>query len=224
MTLRISEIFTSIQGEGPKVGEPTTFIRFAGCNLRCPGWPCDSYFAIKPEYYVKGEWEDLYYTDVLARLPKEPRNVCLTGGEPLIQHSECLQALMDGLKVAHHTVEIFTNGTKVLPSRNHVYYTAVIDWKLPGSGEYDKFNFENLGLITQTDSIKFVISDEEDWRIARDLIEKHDLIRRCQVFVGTAWGKLSEGLLVGWILKDLPRVRLNTQIHKYIWDPNERRR
>jgi 7-carboxy-7-deazaguanine synthase len=227
--MRLSEIYQSVQGEGPRVGEPTTFVRFGGCNLRCPGWPCDSYFSVLPERHA--EWEITDPLAILSRIPQEPRNVCLTGGEPFVQPDICMKELCITLteRDLDHHVEIFTNGSRYIPNwmeNRTAALTLVVDWKMPGSGEFGTFREENLERMNINDSIKFVITDSIDFEIACGMIHKHRLADRFDVFVGVAWGKLPESTLVEWMLADLPcgKVRLNTQIHKYIWEPNERRR
>lgn len=225
--LKVCEIYQSIQGEGPHVGEPTTFLRFGGCNLRCPGWPCDSLFAVLPEY--NDSWEHAEGGTVLNRIPVEPRRVCLTGGEPLIQPADALTKLVDKLVDKGHLIDLFTNGTKELPNWTRWWQvTAIVDWKLKGSGNGDNFLTRNLDRMKSGDHIKFTIASREDYIEALGLISKYGLLMPSspRVIIGTAWKEFTEAELVELMLRDLPSglVRLNSQLHKYIWPPMERGR
>lgn len=224
--LRLTDLYTSVQGEGPRVGIPTTFIRFGGCNLRCPGWPCDTPYAIEPE-----QWKNdpvVTPDEILDRLDGIPRteNMCITGGEPFTQPAGPLHELVGLLCFRDHTIDVFTNGTRpisVWTRRSNV--VVVLDWKLQGSGEGRKFlsvREQNIRLLSDKDAIKFVVKDEQD------LQEAVDVWKRCQEhtfakwYIGAAWDKIHEVDLIDFIVCNGLPWRLNVQIHKYIFSPMER--
>lgn len=226
--MRLVEIYSSVQGEGPHVGQPTQFVRFGGCNLRCPGWACDTPFAIYPKEY-RHTWEPVSPTDLAERIPEYPKNICLTGGEPLLQPIDELEELAGTLIRAGHTVEMFTNGTRPLPVLRYLI-TYVMDWKLPGSGEdtNDPIRRQNIDRLHPWDAIKFVCLDYDDYTLAKELYTEYFLpiepIVRPQIYFGVVWSKLAEGELVEWILTDGLPVRLNVQMHNYLWPAQERGR
>lgn len=234
--LHVIEQFNSIQGEGPRVGEPTHFIRFAGCNLKCPGWPCDTQYAIDPKQYPK---EKLFRSPLEVFIQAERAitngmNVCLTGGEPCLQNAEDLECLLDLIK--SHTgvfVEAFTNGTLLPPPQIMTRINSfVIDWKLPGSGIVTKNAWlSQLKSLRPSDAIKFTIKDRADYDTAVELYWRtikpttlltHRSSRKQApvVFYGPVWGVIEVSELVEWVLKDGLPWRLNTQVHKYIWSPD----
>lgn len=226
--MRLSEIYTSIQGEGPNVGEPTTFVRFGGCNLRCSGWGegllpdgtvvpgCDTVFAVYPEW--SDDWEGVSAEEVAERVPESPKRVCLTGGEPLLQRSGDMEELVRRLLEAGHTIDLFTNGTRILPSwtqDNRV--TVVMDWKLTGSGEADSFNQGNLSrLVVDKDAIKFVCKDRNDFEEAL-LIIKNYANKLGTFYFAPVWNKLEPDTLSAWLATSFPQGKLNIQTHKYIF-------
>jgi 7-carboxy-7-deazaguanine synthase len=233
--MRVSEVYRSIQGEGPKVGLPTTFLRFAGCNLRCPSWPCDTPHAIFPEEYRK-EWttvspEELANEVITISAPGE--NICFTGGEPFLQHNAQLKWLTDHLQIADRGLECFSNGTLVIPEWAFEKIDFVIDWKLPGSGEIN-FNAEiflaNLHRAlgswqgAKRHSLKFTVASFDDFVKAVERLDANKKLEELQVFVGPVWGKVEPREVARWILEwyDLD-WRLNLQTHKYIWNPDARR-
>src|SRR5262245_9640738 len=114
--LRVSEIYPSVQGEGPHVGMQTTFVRFAGCNMRCPGWPCDTPYAIFPRLF-KDDSTFMEVGDIMNKVVElVPRHICITGGEPTIQNKSELSELGEILLVEGFTIDLFTNGTRTFPS------------------------------------------------------------------------------------------------------------
>ena len=234
--LRVSEIYLSVQGEGPNVGTPTVFIRFAGCNLRCPNWPCDTPHAIDPDKYRK-EWQRLTPAEIFQKVlnvaGKNTVNICYTGGEPFLQpHAELLQLtyfLRNSTKI--RDIECFSNGTIVYPNQftdlhSPSYIGFIMDWKLPGSGEITGHNnrFVNLGSIVAVNSnaIKFTIADRKDFDVAAHIW--YDYIRDMgiTVYAGVVWGKLENKTLIEWLLAEGLPWKLNVQIHNYIW-PREQR-
>ena len=175
--MRLTEVYTSIQGEGPNTGQQIQFVRFGGCNMRCPGWPCDTEFAINPEN--KDQWEKIDPIGVASRIKAYPKHVCLTGGEPLIQRSEDMRRLAESLTQDNYKIDLFTNGSQAIPIwslKNNV--TIVMDWKLPGSGEAATGVMqrgENIKFLQEKDAVKFVVKNSEDllaaidvWRTFRD--------------------------------------------------------
>lgn len=236
--LRLSEVYRSVQGEGPRVGLPTTFVRFAGCNLRCPGWACDTQHAIDPAMY-RHEWRQVEaekLMDEVIELSAPDSNICLTGGEPFLQPLEDLKEFVGDLVIAGRTVECFSNGTLRIPEWAFRDISFVLDWKLPGSGEGFKILSESLyetnlhtarAVQSQPDVygvdtvIKFTVADWEDFQIA---VERWGRLEEPSppVFVAPVWGKMDPKELVDWILEcDLP-WRLNLQMHKYVWPADER--
>jgi 7-carboxy-7-deazaguanine synthase len=226
--MRLSEIYTSVQGEGPRVGQPTQFVRFAGCNLRCPGWPCDTPFAIDPELYRK-EWLTVQGTDIARALRPWPRNVCLTGGEPLLQNDGDLRSLISYLKTQDYSVECFSNGTISYSPWlvDNVHF--VMDWKLSGSGEdfsneMENRRLDNLILLKTSKlahAVKFTIADPIDFDEARKAFHQYDL-GALEVFAGVVWGKMENKELVKLILEHEMEWRLNVQVHNHIWDRSQR--
>lgn len=240
--LRISEHYTSFQGEGPNVGTPTQFFRFAGCNLRCPGWPCDSQHAIDPKTY-RHEWSMVSAQEAVGMCVRQRQstgasNVCLTGGEPLLQNTVQLSEMVLELKRRGFTVECFTNGSLdcLDDLADHVDY--VMDWKLPGSGEFidvvtdqQLSNVQTLTLpqFNGRHVIKFTITDRTDFAVAAaryynylvDHIAGGPIIR---VYCGVVWDKMETSELAALIHKYKIPWHLNVQMHNYIWPPHERAR
>jgi len=238
--MRLSEVYTSVQGEGPNTGEPTTFVRFGGCNLRCPGWGtgtlpdgtvvkgCDTVFAVYPEW--RGSWETVTPEGLLDRIPEQPRRVCITGGEPLTQRTSDLNTFAEDLLVRGHHIDLFTNGTIFLKpflwAHRDLATTTVMDYKLPGSGERDAFHWGNLKYLSDKDVIKFVIKDEVDLAVAKETMEQMQEMKPQwgpQFWFGSVWGSDTAELVESINRMNLP-VRLNLQTHKYVWAPNARRR
>lgn len=224
--MRLSEIYTSVQGEGPGAGSMTQFIRFAGCNLRCPGWPCDTQHAIDPEKY-RHEWKNVNVDMLMALVNPYPRRVVFTGGEPFLQPREELLQLALELLREGYTIEVFSNGT--LQLGNWVTATnvrTIMDWKLSGSGEdpFGQQRLDNLRLLDSNDAVKFVIGSKDDFLQAKELWEEHiwNPQLKVQVYYGVVWGKLDTAKLVEWVQEDHLDWKLNVQMHNYIWDRDKR--
>lgn len=224
--LRLTDLYTSVQGEGPRTGVPTTFIRFGGCNLRCPGWPCDTPYAIEPD-----QWRHdpvLTPSEILERLdgimPTE--NMCITGGEPFTQPAAPLHELASLLSFRDHTIDVFTNGTRPLSSwvmRHNV--VVVMDWKLKGSGDSDKgqgVRRQNIKNLNSKDAIKFVVKDQQDLNEAVEVWKAHKSDTYAKWYVGAAWDQIHEVDLIDFIVSQGLPWRLNVQVHKYIFSPLER--
>ncbi|OPY39010.1 MAG: 7-carboxy-7-deazaguanine synthase [Methanoregula sp. PtaU1.Bin051] len=199
--MRISEIFYSIQGEGRNQGAPALFIRLAGCNLHCR-W-CDT------EYALTGG-EEMSADGILAEVSRaNPRLVCITGGEPLLQ----TDALIPVLKELHKrgiAIEIETNGTLDFASLQP-YATICMDVKCPSSGEESDLSL--LSKIRKEDSVKFVVSGEDDCRYAREVVSVHPV--KGQVFFSPVWGADTAPIVRYIIRNDLP-VRFQLQLHKIV--------
>lgn len=230
--MQVCEVYTSVQGEGPNTGRPITFIRFGGCNLRCPGWGtgelpdgtvvpgCDTVFAVYPEW--RDTWESKSVEDILAMVPEEPKHVCLTGGEPLIQRSKQLQELVDQLLYEGYDIDVFTNGTQLLPSwAFNPDVTVIMDYKLPGSEEWGSFNIGNAPLLGEKDAIKFVCKNTYDFDVACKFLQEHDI--RAQAWFAPVWDHMHPSQLADLVSNYYPEGRLNIQTHKYVWSPEARR-
>lgn len=225
--MRLSEIYTSCQGEGPGVGHMTQFIRFAGCNLRCPGWPCDTQHAIDPELY-RHEWKTVTPEDVIVLVQPYPRRVTLTGGEPFLQPAGELAHLLAHLIHSGYSIEIFTNGTRPWSVwiSYHPSISIIMDWKLQGSGEdpSNEVRIANLATLQSSGAVKFVIKDENDFKQALYLWEQHIWKPRLpvQVYYGAVWGTVKDATLVEWIQREQLDWKLNVQMHNYIFGAHTR--
>jgi 7-carboxy-7-deazaguanine synthase len=205
-TLRINEIFHSIQGESTRAGLPTTFVRLTGCPLRCDY--CDTVYA-----YDEGEIMtlDAVLESVRAHGAKY---VTVTGGEPLAQ-KDCL-VLLARLCDGGFDVSLETSGA-IDVSRVDPRVVKILDVKTPGSGESVMNRFENLALLGSRDQIKIVICDRADYEWAKALIARERLAERCEVLFSPSHGRLAPGELADWILADRLPVRLQVQLHKVLW-------
>jgi 7-carboxy-7-deazaguanine synthase len=211
--LRVTEIFRSIQGESTHAGRPCTFVRLTGCPMRCV-W-CDS------EYTFTGG-EHYSIDDVMTRVNSFGcRLVEVTGGEPLAQKESFI--LIERLCDEGFEVLIETGGyvsTEGLDPRARV----ILDIKCPASGEEERNDWSNLErLRPDKDEVKFVVADEDDWSYARKVIEQHQLeVRARAVLISPAWGQVNLEDLANWIAGSGLNVRMQLQLHKYIWGPEVR--
>lgn len=205
-SLRISEIFFSLQGETARVGLPTVFVRLTGCPLRCSY--CDTTYA-----FSGGETMTLQA--ILEEVARHgARYVTVTGGEPLAQKN-CL-LLLQALCDAGYEVSLETGGALDV-SRVDPRVVKVLDIKTPASGEVDKNLWGNLEFLQARDEIKFVLCDEADYQWARQVMGERELVQRCAVLFSPAQGKLAPKELAEWILRDHLPVRLQVQLHKLLW-------
>lgn len=211
VTLKINEIFFSIQGESLLAGKPTVFVRTAECNLRCT-W-CDTKYSY---------WEGKLFTpeQILEEVKKyETEYVCLTGGEPLAQRGT--YPLMRLLLDQKYTVSLETNGSFPItdvPSD----VIKVIDVKCPDSGESESVAWENLSLVKPHDQFKFVVASRKDFDWAEKVCADHKLYEKCAVLYSPAYGLVKPAELAKWILDSKAQVTMQMQMHKEIWGPNER--
>ncbi|MCB1886509.1 MAG: 7-carboxy-7-deazaguanine synthase QueE [Rhodocyclaceae bacterium] len=206
VSLRLTEIFLSLQGESTRVGLPTVFVRLTGCPLRCR-W-CDTAYAFEGGETVALE-------TVLARVAAfEVPTVCVTGGEPLAQ-SACLP-LLTALCDAGHSVSLETSGAIDI-SAVDPRVSRIMDLKAPGSGEVAANRLDNLRLLGPGDELKIVLADETDYIWARTRIDADDLAGRCTVLLSPVAGELSPDDLADWIIRDRLPVRMQLQLHKLIW-------
>jgi 7-carboxy-7-deazaguanine synthase len=214
-TIRLNEIFHSIQGEGSRAGLPCVFVRLHGCGLRCT-W-CDTPYALDHKH--GGELMTL--DEVVARVESFACTfVELTGGEPLEQ--EGAFELMTRLCDRGHTVAVETGGHVDISSVDS-RVVVILDLKCPASGMTKKNRLANLENLKPTDEVKFVIADRADYEWARDLMKVERIGTRCgEVLFSPVFGSVDASELARWILDDRLQVRMQLQLHKFIWHPDTR--
>jgi len=204
--LKITEIFHSLQGEADTAGVPTVFVRLTGCPLRCQY--CDTAYA-----FHGGEWWEV--PAIVARVREfATRYVCVTGGEPLAQKgcAELLTTLCDaGLRVS-----LETSGAMPLADVDP-RVIKVVDVKTPGSGEEPRNRYQELALLTPQDLVKFVICSRDDYEWSRARVRELTLPAGCTVLFSPSHEQLAARALADWILEDRLPVRLQIQLHKYLW-------
>lgn len=205
-SLRITEIFHSIQGESSRVGLPTVFVRLTGCPLRCV-W-CDTAYAFSGG-------ESLAIADVMQTVAGFGcATVCVTGGEPLAQKN-CLP-LLAALCDAGYSVSLETSGALDIGGVDP-RVARIVDLKAPGSGEEKKNRWENLDLLTAHDELKFVLASREDYDWAVAACRQRRLFARCPVLFSPVQGQLDPAQLAQWIMDDRLPVRFQLQLHKVLW-------
>ncbi len=206
MSLRLTEIFHSLQGEAARTGLPTVFIRLTGCPLRCT-W-CDTTYS----FTGSSAWE---IADILAEVARHPtRHVCVTGGEPLAQ-KEC-PALLQALCDAGYDVCLETSGALDI-STIDPRVARIMDLKAPASGECERNLWSNLRHLKAGDEIKIIIADRADYDWACQQLTQHRLADLCPVLLSPAQGSQDARQLAEWILQDGLPVRLQLQLHKLLW-------
>lgn len=222
--LRITEIFYSIQGESSWTGSPCVFIRLTGCHLRCTY--CDTEYS-----FHEGDWRAI--DDIISETCAHPTDVVeVTGGEPLLQPG--VHDLMTRLCDLDKTVLLETSGAcdiSVCDPR----VVRIVDFKTPASGELERNLWDNVDHLKQTDEVKFVICDRDDYDWVRDIVARHRLHERVRTIQISPVFDQPKGLeiagqpglsrltLAEWMLSDpIPNARMQVQLHKFIWDPHAR--
>jgi 7-carboxy-7-deazaguanine synthase len=210
--LTINEIFHSIQGESTHAGRPCVFVRLTACDLRC-SW-CDTAYAFH-------EGRKMSVDEVIAAVDAHDCPLVeITGGEPLLQDD--VYPLMDRLLAAGRTVMLETGGHRPI-TRVPAAVVKIVDVKCPASGESDKNDWNNLDALAPHDEVKFVIQDRGDYEFARDVIARRGLTSRAAaVLMSPVHSVLDPKTLSEWILADRLAVRLQLQLHKFIWTPTTR--
>lgn len=209
--MNVCEIFASIQGESSHAGRPCVFIRLSGCNLRCAY--CDT-------TYSYDEGDEMSLEQILEQVSAFGIPLVeLTGGEPLLQADS--PALITALCSAGYELLIETNGSQDI---EHIDPRAkiIMDIKTPSSGMADRIQWSNLDFLKPEDEIKFVIASREDYEWSRHLVLNEELASICTVLFSPVAQALAPAQLVEWILEERLPVRLNLQLHKYIWPPDQR--
>jgi 7-carboxy-7-deazaguanine synthase len=196
--------------------------------MRCPGWPCDTEHAINPKIW-RFESEKVDPMELAVRINEEGvENICLTGGEPFMQPNADLWELCNELLSMGHELEVFTNGSYKFPEWALASMNFVMDWKLQGSGEADTnrpIRLHNALDLGSTDVIKFVVKDKDDLNeaLALTVLFRSSHPVSAQLWVGAAWGCISEAEVIDYMKEHGPPWKLNVQMHKFIFDPNARR-
>ena len=218
--MRVAEKFISINGEGTRAGELAVFVRFTGCNLRCSY--CDTMWANEPGC----PYEEMSPAQICEYVRSTGiKNVTLTGGEPLLQKDmdKLISLLISECGVR---VEIETNGAvdlrpfAELPEGRPLF---TMDYKLPSSGYEDRMIAENFSVLEKEDTVKFVSGSRTDLERAGEIIEKYRLLDRCHVYFSPVFGRIEPAEIVDFMLnKRMNKARIQIQMHKVIWDPNER--
>ena len=207
MSLRITEIFFSIQGETSKVGLPTVFIRLTGCPLRCQY--CDTSYA-----FYGGEV--MLFEDIIHQVTKfNCKDVCVTGGEPLAQENS--KNLLKDLADLDFQVSLETGGSISLKEVDE-RVKIIMDIKTPDSGEATKNRWENLELLKQTDELKIVICSREDYQWSKEIIEQYKISEKCPILFSPCAESIDPRDLAEWILTDQLPIRFQMQIHKILWN------
>lgn len=212
LTLSVTEIYESIQGETSLAGTMTSFVRLAGCPLRCR-W-CDSGFSLE-----RGEEQSFSYVlDQIHRFGW--RHVCVTGGEPLIQPA--IYPFLDHLLADDHIISLETNGaisTEQVPRGVRI----ILDIKCPQSGMSDRNDWSNLSRLTPLDEVKFVLANRTDYDWAKNVITSYNLFAKAgHVLLSPVYRELDPSNLVAWMIQDRLAARLNLQLHKVVWSPTAR--
>lgn len=210
--LTVNEIFHSIQGESTHAGRPCVFVRLTACDLRCR-W-CDTPYSFH-------EGTKMSVDDVVADVEARGCDVVeVTGGEPLLQPD--VYPLMQRLVDSGKTVLIETGGHRSI-ANVPAGVIRIMDVKCPGSGESHRNDWNNLQHLTRADEVKFVIADRVDYEFAREVVRREQLVERVNaVLFSPVHGELDPKALSEWVIADRLPVRVQLQVHKYIWSPTTR--
>lgn len=204
--MKINEIFYSIQGEGNWMGLPNIFIRTSGCNLRC------SYCDTK---YAYNTYKEIKIIKILNEIKKyNCRNICITGGEPLIQKD--IIRLINILIKNNYKISIETNGSMdIKPISNKKAVMISLDIKCPSSNMTEKMFYQNLLYLKGKDQLKFIIKNIKDYNFAKEIINSNKT--NCSIYFQPVWG-INPKKIANWILKDNLNVKLGLQIQKILWN------
>jgi 7-carboxy-7-deazaguanine synthase len=206
MTLKVYEIFHSLQGESSRIGLPTVFVRLTGCPMRCVY--CDT------EYAFSGG-SNMSLDQIMAKVAEfGARYVTVTGGEPLAQ-KKCLD-LLTKLCDAAYEVSLETGGA-VATSGVDPRVAVILDVKTPGSGEMENNRWENLQRLKPTDEVKFVLCDRADYDWAKQVLAERGITNQCSVLFSPVYNQVNPTELAEWILQDKLPVRMQVQLHKILW-------
>lgn len=205
-TLKITEIFYSLQGETRTVGLPTVFIRLTGCPLRCHY--CDTTYAFHGG-------RRLSLGEIMAQVASySTRYVTVTGGEPLAQ-SLCVE-LLTQLCDRNYSVSLETSGALDIAAVDP-RVIKIVDFKTPGSQEVTRNRYENVAALSSYDQVKFVICDRADYEWAKAMVKQYNLHERCEILFSPSYAQIDNHILADWILADQLPVRFQLQLHKYVW-------
>ena len=211
MSLKINEIYHSIQGESSYSGLPCVFVRLTYCNLRCSY--CDTEYA----FY---EGKDMSIKQIIKKINSYKCNLVeITGGEPLLQKN-CIE-LINELEKNNKKVLIETGGSlsiQNISKKTHI----ILDLKCPSSNMEKKNLWENLDYIKKTDEIKFVVGNKVDYEWTKNIIKKYDLENKCHLLISPVYDKIDNEKIINWILKDNLKIRFQIQLHKEIWDKDKK--
>tara|TARA_B100000287_G_C20456708_1_gene711650 strand:- start:45 stop:686 length:642 start_codon:yes stop_codon:yes gene_type:complete len=211
MSLKINEIYHSIQGESSYSGLPCVFVRLTYCNLRCSY--CDTEYA----FY---EGKDMSIKQIIKKINSYKCNLVeITGGEPLLQKN-CIK-LINELEKNNKKVLIETGGSlsiQNISKKTHI----ILDLKCPSSNMENKNLWTNLDYIKKTDEIKFVVGNKVDYEWTKNIIKKYDLENKCHLLISPVYDKIDNEKIINWILKDNLKIRFQIQLHKEIWDKDKK--
>lgn len=206
MSIRITEIFYSIQGESNTIGYPTVFVRLTGCPMRCSY--CDTAYAFHGG-------SKMALDDIIRDVQKyNTKHVTVTGGEPLAQHA--CHDLMAMLCDLDYKVSLETGGAMDISKVDPRVY-IVLDIKTPASNEEPNNTYSNLDYIKASDCLKFVICGEDDYRWSKEFVMQRNLSEKCDVFFSPSADDVSATQLADWIVQDQLSVRMQIQLHKILW-------
>jgi 7-carboxy-7-deazaguanine synthase len=209
--MKVCEIFTSIQGESSYAGMPCTFIRLTGCNLRCSY--CDTAYA-----YYNGR--ELSEDEIMSEVRRAGVDLLeITGGEPLLQKEvfHFIERLLDN----GYTVLVETNGSQSIKEIDK-RAIVILDIKTPGSDMSKEMDFSNFDFMKSSDEIKFVITSRGDYEWSKEIIQRYKLMKKCHLLYSPAFGILSPENLARWMINDGLKIRLNLQLHKYIFSSEQK--
>ncbi len=219
--MKVVEIFNSIEGEGKRAGLPCTFIRLYGCNLKCSY--CDSRYACEG-----GDYTEMSIGEIVKQVKNFGcPNITLTGGEPLLHYetNELLRRLADLTRLTgiHYQINVETNGSitpgLVTSAPHDIFYT--MDYKTKASGMSEHMNLYAISTLNENDVLKFVVGSEEDMEQALELT--HQMKVKAQIYLSPVFGQIEPVKLVEFVQKhELWNWKVQLQLHKFIWDPNER--